>query len=136
MENILALPVLVAAAVYWVLGALWYSVLFAGAWNRGLEKQGIRLPQPGKGEMAVRLVGTFVANLVTAIAVAWLVDAVHLVRIVGAVKLGLLLGVGVVAMVLASAYSWENKPFTNFLIDAGYHTIGLSAVAVIVLAWQ
>ena len=135
MEQLDWLPILVAAAAYWLLGVLWYSVLFGGLWSRGLEKQGVKLAKPSRGEMVTKFIGSFVANLVVVIAIAWLVDALHLVRFVGAVKLGLLLGVGVSGMALATSYSWESKPLTNLLVDASYHTVGPIVAAVIVLAW-
>lgn len=136
MEKLNWFPILVAAAAYWLLGALWYSAIFGGIWSKGLEQQGIKLAKPTKGEMATKFIGTFVANLVVVIAVAWLVDAVHLVRLVGAVKLGLLLGVGISGMALATAYSWENKPLSNLLVDASYHTLGPIVAAAIVLSWR
>lgn len=135
MDTLNWLPILVATAAYWLLGALWYSALFAGVWSKGLEKQGVKLAKLSKGEMITKYVGTFVANLVVVIAVAWLVDAVHLVRLVGAVKLGLLLGVGISGMALAVSYSWEGKPLGNLLVDGSYHTLGPIVAAVIVLAW-
>ena len=136
MSSIATLPVLVAAAAYWALGALWYSVLFGGIWSKGLSSQGIKLAKPTKGEMTSRFIGAFVANLVTAIAVAWIIQATGTQDSMRAVKIGLLAGVGFVGMALASAYAWESKPLANLLVDASYHTLGVILCAVIVTAWR
>jgi hypothetical protein len=136
MFTLSPLPLLVSAAAYWILGALWYSALFGGIWSRGLESQGITVPKPSSGEIARKFVGTFVANLVTVIAVGWVINATGTSNLAGAVNVGLLLGGAVTAMGLAVSYTWEGKPRANFLIDASYHTAGTVACAVILTVWR
>ena len=58
------LAILCAGAAYWVLGALWYSKLFSKPWVQAIEQHGIKL-QPGG--MAMKLIVTFVANVIAAI---------------------------------------------------------------------
>ena len=136
MSNLHALPLFVSAVVYWILGALWFSVLFGGVWSRGLESQGIKINKPSTGELWKKFLGTFVANLATAIAVSEIVGVAHITSLLDALQLGLLLGIGVAAMALAVSYTWEGKPRANFLVDASYHTLGVTACAVILTCWQ
>ena len=136
MSNLHALPLFVSAVAYWLLGALWFSVLFGGIWSRGLESQGITINKPSGGGLWKKFIGTFVANLGTAIAVSEIVGVTHITSFVDALQLGLLLGIGVAAMALAVSYTWEGKPRANFLIDASYHTVGVMACAVILTCWQ
>ena len=55
--NIIA--VFVSAAAYWLLGALWYSVLTGNAWENELRKQGITIKDPTKKELIRKLALSF-----------------------------------------------------------------------------
>jgi hypothetical protein len=50
--------VLVATLVYFILGSLWFSVLFGGVWSREVEKLGI-LIKIAKGTIATKMFQTF-----------------------------------------------------------------------------
>lgn len=123
------LPILAAAAAYWLLGALWYSTLFAGIWTRGLEAHGISLAEPTPGQMRVKLGLTFVATLATATAMAWLLSTMGITSAPAALPVGTVAGLGFGAAALAVAYTWESKPLALYFVDASYHTLGPIVVA-------
>ena len=58
------LAIICAAVAYWILGWLWYSVLFGKIWVAGLEQHGVKLE---KGGMAPKMIGTFIANLLASV---------------------------------------------------------------------
>jgi hypothetical protein len=130
------LPVLVAAAVYWILGALWYSALFGGIWSRGLEKQGVKLAEPSGKQLAVKLVTTFAATFVAASAMGWLVSRAGISGLHPGLAFGFAIGCGASAVALAIAYTWESKPVSSYLVDASYHLVGITAAAGILAAWR
>ena len=136
MSNLHALPLFVSAVAYWLLGALWFSVLFGGIWSRGLESQGITITKPTTPELTRKFVGTFVANLATAIAIGEVESVAGIGSVVSAVQLGLVLGIGVAGMALAVSYTWEGKPRANFLIDASYHVLGVIICSVTLALWR
>src|SRR2546430_16863027 len=57
------LAVVCAAAVYWIIGAIWYMALFGKIWRAGIEEQGVRIPSGGMG---AKMIGNFLCNLVAA----------------------------------------------------------------------
>src|SRR2546422_5221152 len=65
--------VVVAAAAYWILGSIWFSLLFGKAWSSELEKHGVKIQTPNGSQMAAKLVQTFVLNLAAAFALSYLV---------------------------------------------------------------
>lgn len=130
------LAVLVAGVAYWLLGMLWYSVLFGKIWSAGLEQQGVKLQEPTKPQLVTKLVATFVANLLTATVIGHFVRATEVASLLGAVHVGAALGLGVAGMALAVAYTWESKPVKVWVIDAAYHLLGCTACAVILTYWR
>ena len=60
------LAVLCAGAAYWVLGYVWYSLLFGKVWAASLKEYRGE-PAASGGGMAGKLILTFIANFVTAI---------------------------------------------------------------------
>jgi hypothetical protein len=118
------------------MGALWYSILFAGVWSRGLQAQGITLPEPTPAQLTVKLALTLVANVAAAVALAWLLTAVGATSVRSALPVGLLVGVGFGGTALGVAYTWESKPVSVYLVDAAYHALGPTVMAVILGAWR
>ncbi|HXG45660.1 MAG TPA: DUF1761 domain-containing protein [Gemmatimonadales bacterium] len=129
-------PVLASAAAYWALGALWYSLVFGGVWAAGLAAHGIEIPHPTPRQVGLKLALTFVANVIAASVMGWLVDRVDAATFSGGALVGLLTGTGLAATGLAVAYTWENKPVQLYLVDAGYHVAGLTLLGGILAAWH
>jgi hypothetical protein len=130
------LAVIVAAVVYFALGALWYSnVLFAKAWQRSIGWDASRTPPQ---QSAMTYVVPLVAYIVMAIAVGLLADATGTDELGEGLVLGLIVGVGLsLAHTFVDASFDPNKPepWTWFAINGAYHTIGLIIVAVIIAIW-
>ncbi|TLY27307.1 MAG: DUF1761 domain-containing protein [Ignavibacteria bacterium] len=51
--------VVVAAAAYWILGSIWFSLLFGKIWSSELEKHGVKIQTPNGSRMAAKLVQTW-----------------------------------------------------------------------------
>ena len=130
-----ALPVFAAGAVYWILGALWYSTLFGKVWGAGLEAQGLKVPQPSGGQLAAKLILTFAANLAAAAALAMMLANIAPASPAAAIELGLIAAAGVAATSIGIAYTWEGKATSVYLVDAGYHLVGLPGCALILALW-
>lgn len=133
--NISWLGVLVGAVALFVLGGIWFTLLFGRAYRRELG-----MPEPEEGEsplppgpaLGKALVGQFVAGLVIAFALAWLIgntSAAH-----GAL-VGLLVGV-LVAAALLQLYQFEGRSVRHLLINAAYMIAGVTAVGAILGAFQ
>lgn len=129
-------PIIAAAAAYWMLGALWYSVFFAEVWSKGLAAQGIKLPAPSPGQLRAKLAQTFAANLVAATSLAGLLACVGTATLTPGLTVATLAGIGFGATSLAVAYTWEGKPFRVFLVDASYNAVGAMLAGLILILWQ
>ena len=136
MSPINWLAVLVGAAIYFVLGALWFSpVLFAKPWQRSIGWDPAATP-PAMNPMFY--VVPALSYLVISTAVAMLASATATDTFGEGVVLGLVIGVGLAAMhTLGDAVFDPNKPqpYTWFAITAAYHLLGILVVAVLVSVW-
>lgn len=128
--------VLVSAAAYWVLGSLWFAVLFGKIWGNELEKHGVKIQQPTKGGMTAKLIQTFVSNLVVALAMSYLVFVTQSEVMIHAIKLGVTCGVGFSAATIGIAYVWEGKSLKLTLIDIGYPVLGILICSIIITLWK
>ena len=61
------LPIVCAAAAYWIIGAIWYMALFGKMWAAAIQQHGVTLQRSG---MAAKMIGNFLANLVAAVVMA------------------------------------------------------------------
>jgi hypothetical protein len=127
------LAIFCAALAYWILGIIWYAVLFGKIWKAGVEGRGLKLEQGG---MVPKMVATFIANFVAAVIMAHLVQRIGTVELVRGLRLGAGMGIGFSATALTIQCVWESKPFSVWLIDASYHFFGCVALGVILSVWH
>jgi hypothetical protein len=128
--------ILVAAVVYFILGSLWFSILFGGFWSREVERLGILIKDPAKGTIAAKMIQTFVGNLIAAFSMGYIVFAAHSFNWIAGLKLGLLCGIGFAAVAMIIAYTWESRSFRLQMIDTGYAIIGIVMCGIIISAWR
>ena len=86
--------------------------------------------------MVTKLVLNYVINFVLAVVLCVLLDRMGLHGWLSGLKLGAFLGLGVGSTALATAFLWESKPLSVFFVDAGYTTVGMSAMGVILAIWH
>jgi hypothetical protein len=127
------LGVIVGAAIYFVLGALWYSpALFAKPWQAAIGWDASRQP-PQMNPMTYVLPAAM--YLIAAIAMAIIAAATGTDSITEGLVLGLITGVGfALPMVGVEATFDPNKPkpMSWFLITVAYHLIGFAILGVTV----
>ncbi len=131
------LAVIVSAVVYYSIGAAWYSPALLGKpWMRSIGWD----PDSGPPEMTVKdYTVPLIAYFVAAIGVAMLAAATGSNSFGEGVALGLVLGIGVAAVIayVTSAFDPTRKaPMTWFGVTAGYHVLGLLITAVVVSIWN
>ena len=137
LSNANWLAIIVAAIVYFALGSLWFSVLFGKQW---MALNNIPEPTPEKREemksmMLPLMLKTFVMGVVVALVVGMLVMALGIHLCVPGIKLGLLLSaIGVIPLVMSDMYLM--KPLKLWIIDAGYHVVGITLMSIIISVWH
>ncbi|MGZ5243582.1 MAG: DUF1761 domain-containing protein [Bacteroidia bacterium] len=132
--NINYLAVLVAAIVYFALGALWYSpVLFGKMW---MEARNITAENANRDGMAKIFIITFILNLVCVFLAATFVSALGANGISDGINLGLRFALGFAVTTMGINYMYDNKSSKLFWIDAGYHIVGIVAATIILSVWK
>ncbi|MEM1052248.1 MAG: DUF1761 domain-containing protein [Pseudomonadota bacterium] len=129
MSDFALWPVLAGAAAFFVVGAIWYGVLFGKAWQKaaGLSDEDVE-----GGNMAL-IFGLCFAFEVLIAMVLW-----HLIARTGAaphvvmmMSLGFALGIMVPAMGIN--YLFQRKSGLLFAIDTGHFTLGMAAMGGVFL---
>lgn len=132
--NILA--VIVSGVAFWILGALWFGLLFGKTWGSELEKHGVKISEPGKGGMAGKFIGTFIMETLVAFGCSVLIWFMGIETLAQAIKLGLGVGICLAALPMMIAYSWESRPMKLVLIDIGYPILGITICMIILTLWK
>ncbi len=123
------LGVLLAALATFVVGGLWYSVLFAKVWQR---ESGVTDEQLKRGTVRV-FVGSFLLALVMAVVLAAFIGSA------GAgfgTLAGLAAGAAWVAAALGINYLFERRSLALFAINASYNIVAFTAMGAIIGALQ
>ena len=133
LSQVSWLGVIAGAAVYFFLGALWYSpLLFAKPWQAAIGWDESRQP-PQMNPMTYVLPAAM--YLIAAIAMAIISAATGTDSVTEGLVLGLITGIGfALPMVGVEATFDPNKPkpMTWFLITVAYHLIGFAILGVTV----
>jgi len=121
--------VLVAAISTFVLGGLWYSVLFAKPWQR---LAGVSDEQLNTG--SARIFGvSFVLAVVMAVVLAAFIGRAGFAFGLFA---GLAVGLGWVATSLGMIALFERRPFAHWAVNAGYAVVTYTVMGAIIGAMQ
>ena len=130
------LAILCAAAAYFFVGFVWYSLLFGKIWAaEQLRHCGGDGAGPAKREFAGMLIANFVSNLVASAAIACLLQHMGIVDLRTAIELGAGLAAAFSVTTLTIVHVWEKKSTKVWMIDASYHLIGCMTAAAILVSW-
>ena len=130
------IAIIVAALAYFALGALWYSkVLFANRWIADL-KLDVNDPDAKKG-MGMMFGGSLVLMFVQCLAIDILAGRLGISGAgwMSGLKLGAFTGACFCFAQIGINYLYEKKPFSLFLINAGYAVVGNIIAGIIICSW-
>lgn len=127
--------VLVGAAVYFLIGAFWYSpVLFGKMWAR-LQQVDMNDKEHRKG-MGKMMAISFFSQLIMAMGMAFLVQVTGAGTFAGGLVLGLVAGLAFTGTAITITFLFEKKPPALYFIDIGHHLAGFLALGIILSLWQ
>jgi hypothetical protein len=126
--------VLVAAIVFFALGALWYNVL-SRPWLDGIGKTIDQITKENGGSPLPYVVG-FLAIVVMCYTLAWIVQKGMTPSAGNGALTGATVAFGLVGATLALNYGFEARGITLWLINAGYVFVGLIIAGAIIGAWR
>ena len=122
------LAVVLGTVAFFVVGAIWYSALFAKAWQREV---GLSTEQLTTGRNMMLIMGTcllleFVVVLMLGHLFARIQPGDH-AKMMMATGFGL----AIMAPAIGINYLYPRRSLTLFLIDAGHFVVGMSAVGLV-----
>lgn len=124
--------VVVAAVAYWLLGALWYGVLFNKAW---MELEHMTAAQAQSMSPVWPYVITFLLNLVIAFVLAQLCTWRNANSAAKGASLGILLWIGFVGPITFTTNMYEMRSLELFAINEFFSLAGLCLMGIILGAW-
>jgi hypothetical protein len=131
------LAMIVGAAIYFALGAVWYMPAVLGRpWQRAIGWDESKRPPESS---AVTYIAPAIFYLVAAIVTGMLAAATGSDTLGEGIVLGLAVAIGYALVITATDAVFDpNKPqpWVWFAITGAYHVIGLVIVAVVVSVWQ
>lgn len=124
--------IVVAAIAYWILGAIWYGVLFSKPW---MALENISMEQARSVNPVLPYVVTLLLNLLIAFALSQLCLWRNATSAARGASLGIFLWIGFVGPITYTAYMYEMRPWQLFAINGFYPLVGLCLMGAILGAW-
>jgi hypothetical protein len=128
------LAVVVAAVVYFVVGALWYSMLFGNAWMIGIGKTEAQIMAERPNPLMAYLI-TFICNLILSSVLAQVIVATGKATATHGMRVAFIAWAGFIATTLMMNYQFEVRTFTLWAINAGYCLLGMLIMGGILGSW-
>ncbi len=125
--------VIVSAVAYWLLGALWFAVLFGKPW---MAFEHITEEQARGMNPVLPYIITFALNLLIAFMLAQLCIWRNANTAGRGAALGILVWIGFIGPVTYSTYMYEMRPKELFAINEFYPLVGLCLMGTILGAWK
>lgn len=122
----------VSALAYWILGAIWYAVLFNKPW---MALENISMDQAKTMNPVLPYFITFVLNLLIAFVLAQICIWRTANTAARGAALGILLWIGFVGPVTYTTYMYEMRPLQLFAINEFYPLVGFCLMGAILGAW-
>ncbi len=126
------LAVVVAAIAYWVLGGLWYGVLFNKPW---MALEHMTIEQTKSVNPAIPYIVSFLLELLIAYSLAQLCIWRNANTAGRGASIGVLIWIGFVGPISFMNYMFEMRPKELFAINEFYPLAGLVLMGVILGAW-
>ena len=124
--------VFVAAIAYWLLGAVWYGVLFGARW---MVLENVSMEQPKSMNPVLPYVVSFVLNILIAYSLAQICIWRNADTIGRGASVGVLLWIGFIGPITYTTYMYEMRPKELFAINQFYPLAGLVLMGAIIGAW-
>jgi hypothetical protein len=134
MHDLNYIAVLVAAAVIFLIGGLWYSpVMFAKKW---VALQNKDIDSMKQGGTASGFLQVFICGLVTSWVLAILLHWTRQTGWMYGTHLAVLAWLGLTAATSYGTALFSQKPKALWAIDTGFNLVSMAAAGAILGAWQ
>jgi len=126
--------VVVAAVVYMILGALWYSpALFGKAWMKGIGKT---KEQVNANASAVNYIIAIIGSFIACYGIARLMIMTGRTSISDGITIAVLVGICFMLTTFGINDTFEKRPAGLTVINILYHLVGFIVAGIIIGAWR
>ncbi len=126
------LAIIVSAVVYFVIGAVWYSLVFGKIWMKYVGRSEEQLRSGSK----IVFLYTLIAELVICFAMAFIIWILGTPNCVSAIKVGLFFGLAFTSTIIAINNWYGQRSWKLTFIDSGYHIVGMVFASIILTVWN
>lgn len=127
------LAVFVSAVAYWILGAVWFAILFAKPW---MALEHVTEEQAKSMNPVLPYIISFVLNLLIAFVLAQIISWRNANTAGRGAAVGVLIWIGFVGPITYTTYMYEMRPKELFAINEFYPLAGLVLMGAILGAWK
>jgi predicted permease len=120
------LAIIVGTIAFWLVGALWYGLLFARPWQRLAGSSGALAPAGVVGIVAL----TLLLELLVVMTLGHLFARI-LPNDRAAMMIAIGFGLTIMTPAIGINYLHQRRPLALFLIDAGHFVVGMAAVGAV-----
>jgi len=124
--------VFISALAYWLLGAVWFGVLFNKPW---MALENITMEQAKSMNPVLPYVVSFLLNLLIAYALAQVCIWRNANTTGRGASVGVLLWIGFIGPITYTTYMYEMRPKELFAINQFYPLAGMVLMGAILGAW-
>jgi hypothetical protein len=126
--------ILVSALVSYILGLLWFTMLFAKPYIKDLERTKEQLAKGPNalGASVIQVMGF----LVMAFVLSWLIRKLGYETVGQTLCLGLVLWLGFVAAIVGPMYAFQAFSLRLFLINSVGYLVSILASSIILTLWK
>ena len=125
--------VVVAAIAYWILGGIWYGILFNKPW---MALENITMEQVKSASPVIPYIVSFLLEVLIAYSVAQLCIWRNANTAGRGASVGVLVWIGFVGPIAFMNYMFEMRPKTLFAINEFYPLAGLVLMGAILGGWK
>ncbi len=113
------LAIIVSSIVMFVVGALWFTVLFGKVWSRLMNRTPEAMENYKAQGMGPKMVIMFVLNIVSSIVLSHIISQFAVITAMQYVFFIIVIWLGFTLPSLVNTYLWEGKSMKLVLINAG-----------------
>ena len=128
------LVVLIGGVAYFMLGSIWYTILFGKKW-RAYNAVLISESNANKGVAGI-MITSFLFMFLSSLGLDILATRFGVFGWIGGLKLGALTGICFAAAAVHISYVYEKRPVGLHLINSLYNIAGNIIAAIIVCSWR
>ena len=133
------LAVLVSAALAMFVGYIWYGPLFGKRWAHlsGLPENAMANSKSKEVRMsyAIMALGALLMSFILAHAIIFANTYMQITGLLSGALVGLMNWLGFVVPVSIGTVLWERKPWTLWMINAGYYLVVLILTGALLAFW-